>query len=203
VNAPSILQALEPVVQAFEALGIGYQIGGSIASSAYGIARATLDVDLVADLNGNQIRPLVDRLLDAYYVDEERVRDAVARRSSFNVIHLESMLKIDVFVLKSRLYDRVAFARARMQNLGEAELPRHHYYVASPEDVILNKLDWYRQGGCVSERQWNDVLGILKVQQYSLDIEYMQRWADALGLSDLLLRALRDSGMDPLPGPGK
>jgi hypothetical protein len=194
VKGPEILQALEPVIRSFEALQIGYQIGGSVASSAYGVARATLDVDLVADLNAHQIGPLVECLQGNYYVDEDRVRDAVARRSSFNLIHLESMLKVDVFVLKSRAYDRVAFARARLESLEEGEGTRR-YRISSPEDVILNKLDWYLQGGCVSERQWNDVLGVLKVQQSSLDSEYLQCWAGALGLRDLLLRALQDAGV--------
>lgn len=101
MSTPDIFQALEPVIQAFEMLGIDYQIGGSIASSAYGIARATLDVDLVADLREQHIRPFVEHLSAAYYMDEDRVRDAVARQSSFNLIHLESMFKVDVFVLKS------------------------------------------------------------------------------------------------------
>lgn len=194
MKGPEILQALEPVIRSFEALQIGYQIGGSVASSAYGVARATLDVDLVADLNAHHIGPLVEYLQGDYYVDEDRVRDAVARRSSFNLIHLESMLKVDVFVLKSRAYDRVAFARARLENLAEGEGTRR-YRISSPEDVILNKLDWYLQGGCVSERQWNDVLGVLKVQQSSLDSEYLRCWAGALGLEDLLLRALQDAGV--------
>jgi hypothetical protein len=194
MKAPSIFQALEPVIQAFTNLEIRYQIGGSVASSAYGIARATLDVDLVADLQEFHIDPLVHALRNAYYLDEDRIRDAVARRSSFNVIHLESMIKVDVFVLKSRPYDRTAFSRSRLEQLGDAEA-EHPHYLASPEDVVLNKLDCYRQGGSVSDRQWNDVLGILKVQQHLLDFEYLRQWAEVLGLSDLLRRALQDSGL--------
>jgi hypothetical protein len=194
VKDPLIFQALEPVILALEAFGIPYQIVGSVASSAYGIARATLDVDLAADMNDSQVGPLVERLRDAYYIDEDRVRDAVARRTSFNAVHLESMVKIDVFVLKSKDYDRAAFARRRIENLGESEAPRP-LYIASPEDVILHKLDWYHQGGRVSERQWNDVLGVLKVQS-SLDMEYIHKWAEALGLTDLLLQSLHDAGMN-------
>jgi len=196
MSASRILRALEPVVRAFEILGIAYQIGGSVASSAYGIARATIDVDLVTDMNETHVQPLVERLRDAYYIDEERVRDAVARRTCFNVIHFESMLKIDVFVMKTRPYDRVAFARVRLEDLGEGEETRRHY-VSSPEDVVLNKLDWYRQGGCVSDRQWSDVQGILKVQLTSLDLHYMQRWAVELGLSQLLQQAFQDAGLSP------
>lgn len=194
MSASPLLQALEPVVRVFEALGIAYYIGGSVASSAYGIARATLDVDLVADISGHQIKPLANQLRDNYYIDEDRVGDAVSLRSSFNLIHLESMIKVDVFVVRNRSYDRLALTRARSESLDEAQ-PDIRFYFASPEDVILNKLDWYRQGGGVSERQWNDVLGIFKAQQSAVDIGYLRRWAHELGLSDLLLRALQEAGM--------
>lgn len=133
---PLIFQALEPVILALEALEIPYQIVGSLASSAYGIARATLDVDIAADMNESQVRLLVERLRDAYYIDEDRVRDAAARRSSFNAIHLESMVKVDVVVLESKDYDRTAFARKRIENFGESDAPRP-LHIASPEDVIL------------------------------------------------------------------
>jgi hypothetical protein len=195
MSAGNIFEALDAVVQAFDDLGIRYQIGGSVASSAYGIARATLVVDLVADIGENQINPLIDRIHSSYYVDEDRVRNAIARRSSFNIIHLESMIKVDVFILKLHPYDQAAFARARLENLEEGESSRRHY-LSSPEDVILNKLGWYRQGGCVSERQWNDILGVLKVQQSSLDREYLRRWAEELNLVDLLSRAFNDAGIE-------
>jgi hypothetical protein len=189
-----IFQALDPVIRALDALGIPYQIVGSVASSAYGIARATLDVDLTADFNDSQVGPLLELLRNEFYLEEDRVRDAAERRSSFNAIHLESMVKIDVFVLKSKAYDQAAFARRRAENLGES-LSARTLYLASPEDVILNKLDWYRQGGSVSERQWNDVLGVLKIQRASLDMEYLHKWAETLGLTDLLAQSLHDAGI--------
>ena len=200
MSAGNIYEALDSVVRAFEDLGIRYRIGGSVASSAYGIARATLDVDLVADFGENQVHSFVDRIREWYYVDEDRVRDAIARRSSFNIIHLESMIKVDVFIMNPHPYDQDAFARARLEKLEESESSRRHY-LSSPEDVILNKLGWYRQGGCGSERQWNDVLGVLKVQQSSLDWEYLGRWAGELHLADLLSRALKDAGIDRSQGP--
>lgn len=193
MTAGDLFQAMEPVIEAFDGLGIRYRIGGSVASSAYGIARATLDIDLVADLEENHIGPLVDRLREGYYIDEERVRDAVARRSSFNLVHLGSMIKVDVFVLKPSPYDQAAFARARLERLAEGSAREH--YLTSPEDVILNKLDWYRQGGGVSERQWNDVLGVLKVQGTSLELHYLHFWAATLGLTELLSRALAEAGI--------
>lgn len=194
MNPPNILAALAPVVDALERLGIAYHIGGSVASSAHGIARATLDVDIVADLALAHIRPLVETLRETCYIDEEMVREAVQRRSSFNVIHLETVLKVDVFVLKARPYDQEAFRRIRRDTLDEAQDARE-FYVASPEDVILNKLEWYRLGGGVSDRQWNDVLGVLKVQRDALDFFYLRRWATDLRVSDLLDRALGDAGI--------
>ncbi len=194
MSTPAILLALEPVTDALEALGIDYQITGSVASSAYGIARATLDVDIVADLREQHVSDLIMRLQKHYYVDEERVHDAVRRRSSFNAIHLSTMLKVDVFILKARSYDQVAFGRSRKDTLVESENARR-FALASPEDLILNKLEWYRQGGEVSERQWRDVVGIFKVQRQELDAEYLRRWAADLGLEELLQRAGREAGL--------
>ena len=195
MTAPDILAALTPVVEAFEQIGIAYQIGGSVASSVYGLARATLDIDLVADLNFDQVRSLVAWLQYDYYIDEEAARDAVQRRSSFNLVHQRTALKVDVFLPKARPYDQEAFRRARQNTLEETESARE-FSLASAEDVILNKIEWYAQGGRVSDRQWNDVLGVMKVQRDSLDLAYLRRWANQLGLSNLLDQALRDAGID-------
>jgi hypothetical protein len=187
-----IVKALEPVVEALEALGVKYRIGGSVASSACGVPRTTLDVDLVADLGAGHIREFVKRLQSRYYIDEGAVRAAVAHRSSFNLIHLESMFKVDVFVLKNRVYDQHAFLRLRRYKFGEASGSPAFCFVA-PEDVVLNKLEWFRRGNEVSERQWTDVVGVLKVQQHSLDEVYMRQWASELGVLDLLERAFREA----------
>jgi hypothetical protein len=111
--------ALDPVADAFEALGISYRVGGSVASSALGVARTTLDIDLVADLRASHVALLVERLQDEYYVDADVIRDAIQRRSSFNVIHLATMVKVDVFVLGARPFDRVSFERAITEPLGD------------------------------------------------------------------------------------
>jgi len=191
-NTRYILAAITPIVEALEQLEVNYHIGGSVASSVHGIVRATIDADLVAELRLEHVRPLVKRLEADYYIDEDAVRDAVRRRSSFNAIHLETMLKVDVFIPKSRLFDQEELRRVRLQSLIEDTRP---FYVASPEDTILNKLEWYRMGGEVSDRQWNDILGVLKVQGTNLDMAYLQRWAAALNVADLLQRALVDSGL--------
>ena len=113
MNDSDILTAIKPVAEAFEKLGISYYIGGSLASSAYGIARSTLDVDIVSDLEIRHIFPLVGMLESAYYIDAEMIADAIRRRFSFNLIHLETMLKIDVFIVKDSSYDKEAFRRRR------------------------------------------------------------------------------------------
>jgi hypothetical protein len=193
MNSPDVVCALTPVVEAFEQLGISYYIGGSVASSAQGIARATLDVDLVADLRLTQVPKLVSLLEKDYYIDEDVVHEAVCRCAWFNLIHLATMLKVDVFILKTRSYDQEAFQRSHKDRLQTSPDARE-FYLASPEDVILNKLEWYHQGGEVSERQWADVLGVLKVQEKTLDLEYLQHWAQELGVFGLLQRALQDAG---------
>jgi len=192
MNTLEILAAITPIADAFEQLGIAYHIGGSVASSAYGFIRATIDADLVADLRLEHVRPLVKQLEADYYIDADAVRDAIRRRSSFNAIHLGTMLKVDVFIPKARPFDQEEQRRVRQEVLVEGT---HPFYMASPEGTILNKLEWYRMGGEVSDRQWNDILGVLKVQATALDMAYLQRWARALEVTDLLERALVDAGL--------
>jgi len=183
-----IIAALGPVVEVLEQLGIAYHVGGSVASSAHGIARTTLGVDLVADLQLEHVQPFVEALRTAYYVDAAMVEDAIRRQASFNLIHLPTMIKVDVFIPKGQAFDRAAFRRARQETLAEEDANNARpFYVASPEDVILRKLEWYKAGGGVSERQWQDVLGVLKVQAEALDHAYLKRWAKRLGLDELLV----------------
>ena len=192
MKKPDILVALDPVVKAFEKIGVTYYISGSVASSAYGIARATLDVDLVTDLRTQHVNSLTEILESDYYIDKEMILDAIKRSSSFNLIHLETMLKVDIFITKDRPYNKMAFQRKRKDTLDE-EQGAAEFYFASPEDIILNKLEWFRMGGEVSERQWHDVLGIMKVQGDLVDKEYLRNWAAELEISDLLEQAFRDA----------
>jgi len=187
-----LVVALDMVIECFERLGIAYYIVGSVASSAYGIARATMDVDLVADIKINQVNPLVKALEADYYIDAGMIQDAIHRSSSFNLIHLETMIKIDVFLLKDQPYDSEAFARRCPDVLDEDST--RTFYLSSPEDIILNKLQWYQKGGEVSDQQWKDILGLLKVRGANLDWEYLKCWAAKLNLSDLLHRSLDDAG---------
>lgn len=192
MTASDLLAALVPVVDALDALGVRYFVGGSVASSAHGVPRASIDADLVAELAEQHVVPLVTRLRATYYLDEERVRAAVAARRSFNLIHLATMFKVDVFVSKQRPFDREALSRAGPAPLEDAADARL-FRLASPEDTILAKLEWFRASGEVSDRQWTDIVGVLKLSGSRLDGEYLDRWATALGVRDLLVRALAES----------
>jgi len=193
LTAPDLVAALLPVIEALDSLGVGYYIGGSVASSIHGVPRASIDADLIAELGAEHVGPLAARLSAAFYLDEGRMRDAVERRLSFNVIHLATMFKVDVFVSKGRPFDIEASGRARLEALGESpDAPKAR--VASPEDTLLAKLEWYRRGGESSERQWSDILGLLRVRTGRLDVAYLADWASALGVADLLERASRQAG---------
>jgi hypothetical protein len=183
------------VIGTLAGLGVRYVVGGSIASSIYGIPRATQDVDVVADLREEHIPALVAALREDFYLDEPAIRDAVRRRSTFNVIHLQTMFKVDVFVAKDDTATRQELARA--QTYVPPEIPHARIALASPEDVVVQKLYWYRLGDHVSERQWTDAMQVLKVRGGALDPAYMQALAVALGVEDLLARALRDAGLAP------
>ena len=187
-----LVSALRPVALALETLGVRYYLGGSVASSAHGIARASLDADVVAALGPEHVDRLIARLETDYYIPVDRLRSAVVRYSSCNFIHLATMFKIDLFVSKGRPYDREAAARASPQALDERpDAPR--FPIASAEDTVLSKLEWFRLGGETSERQWWDVVGVLRVTK-DADRAYLERWAGDLGVSDLLTRALADAG---------
>ena len=176
------------VAQAFDALGVSYLVGGSLASSVYGIPRATQDVDLVADLKEPDAERLVQMLTTDFYVDADMIRDAIGRRASFNVIHLATMFKADVFVLKRDAWSREEMSRAREERLEGPQGPVTIRF-ASPEDTLLHKLVWYKLGNEISDRQWSDILGILKVQGSLLDGAYLDRWAPLLDVASLLARA--------------
>jgi len=187
-----IIDAIRPLINVFEKLGILYYIGGSIASSAYGVARSTLDVDMVSEIKKEHAHTLTEILMSEYYIDEEMILDAIVKKSSFNIIHLETMFKIDIFIKKDNDYTEQVFKRKRKETLDE-EKSDAVFFIASSEDIILNKLDWFRIGGGISEKQWGDILGVLKVQGTLLDKEYLFHWAEKLGLSKLLEKAFGEA----------
>lgn len=171
----------------FDALGVRWLIGGSLASSLLGRPRATDDVDLVADLRAEHVHPLYERLVTTYYVDEDAMRWAVQARRTFNVIHLGMMIKADIYCAK---HD--ALARDQMLRRIVLETDRGSVPVCTAEDIILQKLLWFVEGGGVSDRQWGDLRGVVAVNRERLDLAYLERHARENGIEALLAKLLGD-----------
>lgn len=186
-------QVVLEIARLLDSLNVPYLVGGSLASSLHGIPRATQDADLLANLRIEHVQPFVAAASPSFYVDAERVLHAVQRRSSFNLVHLKTALKVDLFILKS---DPMSLQEmARRQVLAVPGEPGTVLQVATAEDTVLQKLLWYQIGNRLSERQWNDVLGVLKVQRKRLDLDYLKEWAPRIGVDDLLQQAFKDSGI--------
>jgi hypothetical protein len=179
------------VVAILDGLGIPYVLGGSLASSLVGEPRSTADVDVAIRIAEEDVAPLVRALESEFYVSEAAALDAVRRHGSFNLVHLETVQKVDLFVLGDELLDRRQL-EGRTRVLVSEDPPRE-LWVGSPEDQILRKLSWYRAGGGVSDRQWRDVVGILAVQRGRLEMETLRAVASDLDLSELLERALAEA----------
>lgn len=184
------LLVVAALVRVFDTLQIRYLVGGSVASSLYGIPRATQNVDLVAELRPAHVQAIVTALAGEFYVDAGMIQAAIQRGTSFNVIHLASTFKADVFLFKDEAWFREEMARARTERLDGPDGPILIRF-ASPEDTLLHKLVWYRLGSEISDRQWSDILGILKIQGQTLDQGYLDRWAPRLDVAALLDRARR------------
>jgi hypothetical protein len=171
----------------FDTLGVVWLVGGSLASSILGEPRATADVDLVADLRGRHVSALFTALVDTYYIDEDAAKSAVRTRGTFNVIQLASMTKVDIYCSKDEPLSRAELERRIFVDVEGQRLP-----CASAEDIILQKLLWFVEGGGVSDRQWRDIRGVIKVQDAALDRAYLEHHARSHGLIDLLYRALNE-----------
>jgi hypothetical protein len=187
------IRVLLQVAELLDRIGTRYLLGGSLASSMLGEPRSTVDIDLAIVLRSADVPALVAGLGSEFDVDEGAMRNAVERRSSFNAIHQPTVLKVDFFVLGDAPFDRAQLEGRRLSPALEESGRR--VFVSSPEDLILRKLDWYRRGGGVSDRQWRDVLGVLKVQGERLDLAHLRHWAALLAIADLLERALSESGL--------
>jgi hypothetical protein len=180
------------VTGVLEKLGIPYLIGGSLASTLYGMVRTTQDSDIVAEMSLEHVQSFASFLHSEFYVDDEMISEAVKHNSSFNIIHRETMFKVDVFIPLQRPFLESQLARAHKQTFKfETEVSAKF---ASPEDTILSKIEWFRLGGEVSDRQWRDILGVLKTRAGELELDYLRKWSGELKVADLLERALREAG---------
>jgi hypothetical protein len=179
------------VTRILEEYGIPYVLVGSLASSMHGMYRSTADIDLLADVKPEQVRPLLKALQKSFYVDELAMRDAVAQRRSFNAIHLDSVFKVDIFIPKSDDFARAQLQRRQFRQISPDT--SEGVYVATAEDTVLAKLRWYRLGDHVSNNQWTDVVGVIGTSGDILDVDYMRSWAEKLGVGDLLEKAFEEA----------
>ena len=191
MNEPEEYLVLKQLTDALGDLEIGYAIGGSIASSVYGKVRFTQDADITVSPFGDKAGQLYDVLKGAFYISKDAMNEAISDRGSFNVIHLQSAFKIDLFIQKDNDFHKQMFVRRQKVKLDESI--DHLFDIVSAEDVVLLKLQWYRSADCMSDRQWSDVLGVLTVQAGSLDMEYLRNCSDELGVKALLEKALNES----------
>lgn len=182
------IKTLRRVIAALTDLQIDYALGGSMASSLLGVPRFTQDADLMVEPFPGRESLFASSFGSDFYVSVPAIIAANARRRSFNIIHTATGFKIDLFVRRDRPFEISAMRRRALVRLPEA--PDETIQVLAAEDVILFKLEWYRLGGEVSDRQWNDILGLLKVQSGRLDETYLRHWANELAVSDLLARAV-------------
>jgi hypothetical protein len=184
------LKAALAAAAELEKLGVRWFLGGSLASSIHGVPRATFDADIMADVRPQHVRPLIMSLGDAWYADETAIMEAIRERSSFNLIHLDTAMKVDVFIPKLRRFDASEFTRSTLITLSET--PKVEARVCCAEDIVIAKLEWYRLSGQNSDRQWGDILGVLRLNQASLDRDLLRTSADELGVTDLLDRAFAE-----------
>lgn len=179
------------VAEALESCGVRYVVGGSLASSISGEPRSTLDVDIVVAMSEADVPRVVAALKQEFEVDDRAVTRAVRARSSVNVFHQSTAIKVDLFIAGGTPLDDEQLERRQRIQIGDT--PEQHLYVYTPEDIVLQKLRWFRLGNEVSDRQWRDIVGILLVQGDSLDRDYLRRGAATLGVQDLLTRAVSDA----------
>lgn len=175
-------------------LNIPYYVGGSVASSLQGEIRYTEDLDLVVNIQPTQIQPLINAMTEQFYISEVAIEDAMSgRTSSFNVIHLTTTEKADIFVMRDDEFSLSKMAR-RQLHVPDGDLDKS-FYLCTAEDTILQKLVWFRMTARESQKQWRDILGVLKLQGERLDFEYLDRWAQALQLTQLLAQAMQEAGL--------
>lgn len=171
---------LEKVIRILERLQVSYLVTGSVAAMAYGEPRLTNDIDIVAALDDRHISDLLKAFPSGeFYISEEAMREAVRHQRQFNIIHPTSGLKVDIMIKQDTPFDDSRFRRVR--RIQPAETYQANF--ASPEDVIIKKMEFYKEGG--SEKHLRDITGILKVSGEEIDRDYIAYWAERLRLMEI------------------
>jgi hypothetical protein len=175
-----LFDLLKKMVDVFEKLGIRYLVTGSVASMAYGEPRLTNDIDIVAEIETHQISALFSAFpTGEYYISENMIKEAIERKGQFNIIHPGSGLKVDVIIRQNTAFDNSRFGR--LQHIRPTDSYQANF--AAPEDVIIKKMEYYREGG--SEKHLRDIAGIMKISSELVDRDYIARWAQRLGLTEI------------------
>lgn len=180
-----LIESIVLVVEVLENLNIPYFIGGSVASSAHGRPRATMDVDMVVDLSHDKVPIFCEVIASSFYVEKGAVVEAVEQRSSFNLLNFETMMKIDIFVTKDREFERDQFKRSKKDTIVSEELNSPSFYFCSPEDSILAKMEWYKLSNKTSDRQKSDIIGIIAVNKDKLDFNYIKKHVKKMNLEEV------------------
>src|SRR5260370_25226278 len=168
IQEHDLLVALIPVIEAFECLGIRYYLSGSIACSVHGLPRGAQDIHFLADIQLEHVCPLIDHLQAGYTINDQIVRDALGQRSVFSLLHLSSLVKVDVMLPRGTPFDTLVAQRAQQLSLIEGYQP---IWIASPEDLTLMRLVWYRDCRATADDQRTDLLRAFEVQAPTLDLQ--------------------------------
>jgi hypothetical protein len=190
-DVPDLLAALTPVVAALNRLGLRYYVGGSVASSFHGAARSTMDVDIICEFSAEMVSAFVSGFGEDFYISESAIREPIQRKSCFNLIHLPTSFKVDVFVSRGRPFDTSSMERATTESLGGS--PPLEVRISTAEDSIISKLEWYRKTNETSERQWDDVTRLIQLLGSHADFARLTEMAESVGVGDLLKRLLNQS----------
>ncbi len=183
----------EQITGILERLGITYYIGGFVASSLQGEMRYTEDLDLVIDIQPQQKQALITAMAGDYYISDVAVEEAIEGKiSSFNVIHLETTEKADIFVMREDSFSQKQMSSRQLYETGNNTFS---LYICTPEDSILQRLLWYRITAGESQKQWRDILGVLKLQGEKLDFSDLWHWGENLGVLADLDQAFIEAGL--------
>lgn len=185
------LEILKNFTDILESLGITYVIGGSVASSIYGKVRFTQDIDMTVEPFESKADEFFRLVRSDFYISSDAMQQALSMKSSFNVVHLESAFKIDVFIQNDTEFEKQLLPRRKFMKLSDRF--EKAFSIVSAEDIILLKLMWYRQTDCRSEKQWEDILSVLEVQKDELDLGYLKKWAGVLRIDQLLANAISEA----------
>ena len=172
---------LRDFTERLEKLGIKYMLTGSMAMIVYAMMRMTNDIDIVMKLSYSDADRLIKEFGNDFYIPQGRVRDAVTRKFMFNLLHRETLVKIDCVMRKEDEFQRIAFSNRRRITFTDFDI-----WTISRDDLILSKLNWAKVSR--SEMQMRDVAGIIR---NGYDKEYVEQWAEKLGVKDLLEECLK------------